>query len=196
VRQPLRRRRRGKDQADDATRPETDAAGAPGPELAQVWDRVPAEQPFPGDTDDLVDANDRMPVTEPDDDAKQAAYAAWAERMKTHKKSKLADLAVEGDEEVGKRPTTSPYWDTAALFSTAPEEKPTDPALMATKDLLFILELPQDAAAGDLQGAFRRLAKEHHPDRWHDAPAEIRAEHEDRMALITEAHRELRRRDL
>ena len=55
---------------------------------------------------------------------------------------------------------------------------------------------PEGATSADLQGAFRRLAKEHHPDRWHDAPSDVRAEHEAHMALITEAHRELRRRDL
>jgi hypothetical protein len=133
----------------------------------------------------------------PDDDGpdKQAAYAAWAERMRTHKKSKLADLAPT-IEEGAARPPLSPYWDSSTLFSTADDDAPTDPALMATRDLLAVLELSEDADVSDLQGAFRRLAKEHHPDRWHDAPPDVRGEHESRMALITEAHRELRRRGL
>lgn len=126
---------------------------------------------------------------------KQAAYAAWAERMRTRKQEKLADINA-ADESDGRRPTTSPYWDTAALFATVEDDKPTDPARMATTDLLFVLELPADADAPSVQAAYRRLAKEHHPDRWHDSDPDLRGEHETRMALITEAHRELKRRGL
>src|SRR5690606_19581022 len=145
------------------------------------------------------DADPLTPPVEPPDGAgvadRQAAYAAWAERMRNHKKAKLAGLTP--DPEPGPRPApTSPYWDAANLFAPADEPEPTDPAQMTTRELLALLELEEGATEADLQAAFRRLAKEHHPDRWFDSPPEVRREHEDRMALVTEAHRELRRRGL
>lgn len=123
-----------------------------------------------------------------------AAYAAWADRMKSHKKQKLADITPDADADADPddRPF-SPYWDNATLFQPAPEEG-SDPTLMETKQLYAILEVPEGSDLKEIQGAYRRLAKEHHPDRWTSASAELKAEHEEKMALIAEAHSELRRR--
>jgi len=121
-----------------------------------------------------------------------AAYAAWADRMKSHKKQKLADITPDPEPDTDDRPF-SPYWDNATLFQPAPEES-TDATLMETKQLYAILEVPEGSDLKEIQGAYRRLAKEHHPDRWTSAPPELQAEHEEKMALIAEAHSELRRR--
>lgn len=196
MRQPLRRRR-AKAKEDQPRPASTSAAGSgeagPTDPVAPATSTPTATgpaRPEPPTPDRGIDDTHDATATA----AKQAAYAAWAEGMKEKRKAKLASLQADPDEAAARGP--SPYWDTAALFAQPDEDTPTDPALMATPDLLAVLELPADATTADLQPAFRRLAKEHHPDRWYDSSASVRLEHETRMALITEAHRELRRRNL
>jgi hypothetical protein len=129
------------------------------------------------------------------DPERQAAYAAWAERMRGHKKAKLADITPEPDpDESASKSQPSVYWDASALFQPAPEEVTPDPTMMETRELLAILEVVDGADERAMQLAYRRLAKEHHPDRWQSAPDDVRAEHEERMALIAEAYSELKRR--
>jgi hypothetical protein len=126
---------------------------------------------------------------------RQAAYAAWADRMRSHKQDKLADIrAAQQQADAAQEAPGSPYWDVSNLFAGPDPDAPSDPRLMETSQLLEILEVGVDASPPEIQAAYRRLVKEHHPDRWIDAAPEVRDEHETRMALISEAHRELRRR--
>jgi hypothetical protein len=223
VRQPLRRRRRdaAKDAVDERGPDPTALAGEP--TVMRTWDRLPgrtsATTPLVIETDGLAVGTEPIPNpapmpeplvvgaarasgslegdgAEPPDVDKQAAYAAWAERMRGHKKAKLAGLDPDPSDAESRRGPSSPYWDASTLFASVDGDQPTDPALMATRDLLAVLELDEGAGASDLQAAYRRLAKEHHPDRWYDSTPEVRSAHETRMALITEAHRELKRRGL
>jgi hypothetical protein len=203
VKQPLwQRRRRGQGPndvdppADESPQP-VDADSAPAPRApADIRSRLRdlgTTRPAPTEPPD-----DRLggDLAEDDSPDRQAAYAAWADRMRSHKKDKLADITAEqaAAAEAETRTPISPYWDSSTLFAPPESENPTDPALMETSALLAILEVSGEVSDEELTAAFRKLAKVHHPDRWHDAAAEVRLEHEERMALITEAHRELRRR--
>lgn len=145
---------------------------------------------------DVAGSDDPVVATDDEaDPARQAAYAAWADRMKSHKKDKLADIPpdVDPDQEVS-RAAPSVYWDASNLFQPAPEEVRADPSMMETRQLLGILEVTDGSDERELQLAYRRLAKEHHPDRWQAASPEEQAEHQERMALISEAYSEIRRR--
>jgi hypothetical protein len=210
VKQPLwQRRRRGQDESEsDESRDAVDDPVAdlpPPPEVVPSGPRTASDirerlqtlrastRPTPEDGDGQSAGAPAEPTAESDE--REAAYAAWAERMRSHKKQKLAGIEPEQpEEEASAKPPLSPYWDSSTLFAPSEYERPDDPTLMETKELLAILEVSPEVTDDELTKAFRRLAKEHHPDRWHDADPAVRAAHEDRMALITEVHRELRRR--
>jgi hypothetical protein len=185
VKQPLWQRRRSAQADKDAA---TRADDAPKEKDGREGKRQPSDIRAR-----LREIENESRAAPPADEAtatnRQAAYAAWADRMRSHKRDKLADITPEPGAK-----TTSPYWDSSTLFAQPdPDAKPAAD-LLATDELLGVLGLAPGADTAEVQAAFRRLAKEHHPDRWHNAEPEIRAEHEAHMALIVEAHRELRRR--
>lgn len=206
MRQPLWSRRRR--DADDA-RPGTDGPPTDGAEATtEAGDAPPtggrvdagpseirARLHMAGTpVDDPADPGGDDPDGGPAPADRQAAYAAWAERMRSHKKDKLAGIVPDPDDDADEPPPTSPYWDPANLFDSDGDRGPADPVRMGNTELFALLELSEGASMDEVHRAYRRLAKTHHPDRWVGASPEVRAQHQATMALIAEAHSELRRR--
>jgi hypothetical protein len=54
-----------------------------------------------------------------------------------------------------------------------------------------VLGVPASARPEECRAAYRRLLTEHHPDRWVDAPAPVRAEHAARLQAVTAAWMDL-----
>ncbi len=127
---------------------------------------------------------------------RQAAYAAWAERMKTHKQEKLASVVEEPTSAaVGSAEGPSVYWDSEMLFGEARRVATgDDPRLMADADLLEVLGLHKAATEREIQVAYRQAAKLHHPDRWVEAEAGVQEEHAEQMTRITTAYQALKDR--
>lgn len=66
------------------------------------------------------------------------------------------------------------------------ERKPRDPA-----DLLAVLGLSGRPTRQEVSAAYRKLVAQHHPDRYHGAPAEAQQEAAARFIAITRAYEEL-----
>lgn len=60
-----------------------------------------------------------------------------------------------------------------------------------TRKLLNVLELPGGVSRHDVISAYRRLAAQHHPDRYHDAPPELQRAAAIRFMELTEAYEKL-----
>ena len=144
-------------------------------------------------------------VGDAEDEDRAAQYAAWAERMRTKRASAKARIAADQELATAAAGTHPPsndptYWTTDALFAESrrveehevgpqPGARP-DPA--AVTELLAVLDLRDGADPDQLTAAFRRLAKEHHPDRYVHADEATRRFHEERMLEINRAYRRLR----
>ncbi|MEZ5141128.1 MAG: J domain-containing protein [Acidimicrobiales bacterium] len=179
-----------------AQRRDADApAQAATPTAANPWGDPADVAPEPLPTIDL-DA-----LTRPDEllDAGQRAaqYNDWAERMRAKRQRAKAVYAGGGgtdsppEAEVG-----ATYWTTDAVFAegrrVADNEVPARPNPWRVQELLEVLDLRDDATPADVNHAYRRLAKQHHPDRYVEADDEIRRFHEERMAVINQAYATLR----
>ena len=140
-----------------------------------------------------------------EDPERAAQYAAWAERMRTKRaaaKARIAADAASGSTgpdgpASGAAASGGPtYWTTDALFaeSRRVEEQELvgrpDPAVV--RELLAVLDLRDGADPDQLTAAYRRLAKEHHPDRFVHADDATRRFHEERMLEVNRAYRHLR----
>jgi hypothetical protein len=80
------------------------------------------------------------------------------------------------------RPRSADRGGTVASFVNASRE-----------ELLRTLGLGHDAQRADIVSAYRRLVRQNHPDRFHDAPSEERDRAAARFRSITEAYEMLRR---
>lgn len=120
-----------------------------------------------------------------------AQYNEWADRMKA-KRQRNRD-AILGSQ----RPKTdSSYWSTDALFADSrlaeEDDLLTRPNPWRVQELLSILDLDHDAAPEDVGDAYRKLAKQHHPDRYVAADRETQQFHADKMTDINKAYRALK----
>jgi DnaJ-domain-containing protein 1 len=117
-------------------------------------------------------------------------YAEWAERMKSKRQEKVETIrAAERPASPG--PT---YWSSDALFEESRRLEEDDQGVVATRtELLAVLGLPPNADEPEVVRTYRRLAKEHHPDRYPDAEQAIRDLHVEKMQRITAAYRALQR---
>lgn len=132
----------------------------------------------------------------PGDDRREV-YAAWAERMRNHKREKLAGLGperIEDPEVEGTGSGRSAYWDSDDVLGAGDGGASIGPTGMSNIELLNVLGLDEAAGAEDIKRAFKRKAREHHPDRWLDADPEVRHDHQQEMARVNEAYHELQRR--
>lgn len=137
------------------------------------------------------------------DDAtvRQETYEAWAERLKTHKQAKLADLD-EADLGTAEAESGTPdeeadpvdNWSPEGLQHGDPDLALLQPNEMTNQELLASLGLSIAATDKEIQRTFRRLVMEHHPDRWQDADSSTRQEHEERLLHVTALYNELRSR--
>jgi hypothetical protein len=74
--------------------------------------------------------------TQPGGGERQATYAAWADRMRSHKQEKLA--GIESDATSGADASTlGAYWDSHTLFEESRRlEESRDPTVMGERELL------------------------------------------------------------
>ncbi len=138
-----------------------------------------------------------------DDDAlRQDTYEAWAQRLRTHKQDKLAD--VDGSEDLagGSAPEAEPHsepeqannWGPETLAAGGPDLALLQPNEMTNQELLASLGLSIAVTDKEIQRTYRRLVMEHHPDRWQSADEPIRREHEEKLLHVTALYNELRSR--
>lgn len=121
-----------------------------------------------------------------DEDARAERYSDWAGRMR----EKKARLHQEQDGPVAS------YWTTDALFEESRrlehEELHDRPNPWRVQELLAVLDLRTGATPTDIGDAYRKLAKQHHPDRFVQADEETQRFHADKMISIAAAYRTLK----
>jgi DnaJ-domain-containing protein 1 len=121
------------------------------------------------------------------DDDRAARYSDWAARMR----DKGAARPGAGDEPA----TGSGYWSAEALFEdsrrVAHEEGVARRNPWVVRDLLGVFDLAEGATRAEIGHAYRRLAKQHHPDRFMMADPETRAFHEAEMRRVIDAYEAL-----
>ena len=90
--------------------------------------------------------------------------------------------------------TSAGYWSSDQVGGgDDPTEEPgvvADPSRRSR--LLGELGLPHDATTQDVAGAYRRLAKQHHPDRWAEADDATRQLNAEEMMRVNAVYRALR----
>lgn len=118
-------------------------------------------------------------------------YTDWADRMKA--KRQRTQAAIAGTDR--QKPDTS-YWSPEALFADSKladeDDLLTRPNPWRVQELLSMFDLHADAAPDEVSDAYRRLAKQHHPDRFVAADTETQQMHADKMTDINKAYRALK----
>jgi DnaJ-domain-containing protein 1 len=124
-------------------------------------------------------------------DERSSQYTDWADRMKA-KRERNRDMILNR----GVKQDEATYWSTDALFADSKqieeEELLNRPNPWRIHELLAILELKDDAEPRQVGDAYRKLAKEHHPDRYVSADEETQQFHAEKMASINKAYRALK----
>jgi hypothetical protein len=120
------------------------------------------------------------------DDDRAARYSDWAARIRDKGATKAAEAPAAGPG----------YWSTEALFEDsrrlAREESMARPNPWFVRELLSVLDLGEGATTAEIGSAYRRLAKQHHPDRFMMADEDTRAFHEAEMRRVIDAYEALR----
>src|SRR3954466_1574646 len=125
----------------------------------------------------------------PTADARAERYSEWAERIR-QKRAPGGGAEPAPDGPAG----TAGYWSSEALFADSrrlEEEEPRQNP-WRVRQLLAVFDLTEGATPAELGTAYRRLAKQHHPDRYVSADPDTQAFHADRMRHIIDAYRELK----
>lgn len=119
-------------------------------------------------------------------------YADWADRMKA-KRERNRELTGQGGP---CEPSAGLHWSTDALYAESrlveEQETLTRPNPWRTRELLAQLDLTEGASIDDIGFAYRRLAKEHHPDRFVGADDQTKTFHADRFRSINAAYKSLK----
>jgi DnaJ-domain-containing protein 1 len=162
----------------------------------------PVDPASPGDgaTIDLTDADEdvidltRAPRDRwrscPAEDAERVL--AWAERLR--RKSERDRATILGEATTSRSTGSDGYWSSSHV--AGPEDPTAEPGVVADPTrrsrLLGELGLPADASTDDVAAAYRRLAKQHHPDRWAEADEATRQRNAEEMMRINAVYRALR----
>lgn len=129
----------------------------------------------------------------PPTDERVAQYRDWADRLRA--KRATAKQRIQGT------PAEVPpsYWNTDDVYRESQRlidgEVPpkTDPVV---QDLLAVFGIVGEPGPRQVETAFRRLAKQHHPDRHVDDDEATRSFHLEQMRRINEAYSRLRQLEL
>ena len=142
---------------------------------------------LPRDEDDV-----RIVLDEPEATLDRAArYQDWVERMRSKRAANQQRIRA-ADTDTDAPPT---YWRAEDLYResrrVADAELPrrNDPLV---QELLAVFGLSGEPSPRQIEVAFRRLAKEHHPDRHVDADEAVRTHHLEQMRRVNEAYARLR----
>ncbi len=133
---------------------------------------------------------------------RQDAYEAWAQRLRTHKEDKLADIGGSenlrgrstAEAESHAEPEQADNWRPAMPVAGGPDLALLQPNEMTNQELLASLGLSAAATDKEIQRTYRRLVMEHHPDRWQIADESTRQDHEDKLLRVTALRNELHSR--
>jgi hypothetical protein len=122
------------------------------------------------------------------DDAERVS--AWVDRMRQKRERDQAEILGHGAE----RATSAAYWSSDHVSGG---DDPTDePGVVADPSrrsrLLGELGLPGEATSEDIALAYRKLAKQHHPDRWAEADEATRQRNAEEMMRVNAVYRALR----
>lgn len=184
----------GRRHADDPVEPGLNpwVTAAPAAAAAPAGTFAPfGAPPGPSTTTPTGPAVSAMAAGEPVDDRSQR-YNDWAERMRVKRERFRQQLGEEAP--------TSSYWSTDALFEESRridnEELYERPNPWRVRELLAVLDLRDNATRDEIGAAYRRLAKQHHPDRFVAAEPTEQAFHEEQMREINAAYRALKTLDL
>jgi len=147
------------------------------PAFTQVpFEQVPFEAPRAQHLGDRPDDAERI--------------SAWADRMR--QKRERDQAAILGDQTA--EPSSAGYW--SSRHVSGGDDPTTEPGVVADparrSRLLGELGLAADASAEDVAGAYRQLAKRHHPDRWAEADEATQHRNAEEMLRINAVYRALR----
>lgn len=137
------------------------------------------------ESDDVtIDLDEAEPTAE-----RAEQYRDWAERLRVKRSVAQDRIRGTATEE------SANYWRTEDVYREsrrlADEEVPR-PADPLVQELLAVFGLTGEPSPRQVEVEFRRLAKEHHPDRHVDADEATRAYHLHQMRRINEAYSRLR----
>jgi DnaJ-domain-containing protein 1 len=140
------------------------------------------------------DDDDTVAISFPEptmSDTRADEYEAWGARLQ-------AKRARSNQKYVGAPPDAGPptYWDSEHVFRESERVGADERGSAKGADLApayAALGLDPTASSKDVERAFRRLAKEHHPDRHVAADDAAREFHLARMRRINDAYAQLRR---
>lgn len=148
-----------------------------------------ADNPWSEQRQNLARLSEVGAPTDADDpDPRAERYTEWAERLRAKRRRRIDDR--DGS------PAPS-HWSTDALFEESrrveDDERHADrPNPWRVNELLAVLDLREGATVSDVNAAYRRLAKGHHPDRFVEADAEVQELHAEKMREIIRAYRVLK----
>jgi DnaJ-domain-containing protein 1 len=161
---------------------------------------VDSASPDDGVSIDLTDADqDVIDLTRaprnrwrscPDEDAERVL--AWAERLR--RKSERDRATILGGATTTGSAASAGYWSSSHVAGS--DDPTAEPGVVADPTrrsrLLGELGLPADASTDDVAAAYRRLAKQHHPDLWAEADEVTRQRNADEMMRVNAIYRALR----
>lgn len=132
------------------------------------------------------------------EDDPAARYSAWAGRMRSKRQAAKERITADQRQASGDpvEPGTPGYWSTDALFAdsrrASEDELSRRPDPATVQELLAVLDLRDGADPDQLAAAYKRLAKQHHPDRFVGADPETQQAHAEQMLEINRAYRHLK----
>jgi DnaJ-domain-containing protein 1 len=154
----------------------------------------PWAEPTPDSLRDL-DATPSFARPELSADERAAQYTDWANRMR-EKRARVRDAINEG-KPIEERAN---YWSTDALYAESKrvedDELTERPNPWRVRELYATLDLDETATAQEVGSAYKRLAKQHHPDRYVSADPDTQELHAERMRDINRAYRSLKELEL
>jgi DnaJ-domain-containing protein 1 len=162
----------------------------------------PWAEPVP---DSLVDLESTTGFVRPELSAEERAtqYTEWANRMR-EKRQRVRDAmngAAGGSGAAGATdPEPGNYWTADALYAESrrveDDELAERPNPWRVRELYATLDLDDNATPREVGNAYKRLAKQHHPDRYVGADPATQEHHAERMRDINHAYRSLKELEL